>query len=340
MRFLIRALVSLSLLAAVGFLLDGGEIVGRLRAMHPGWVTAALALSVLQVVASAWRWRYTVGRLGGNLSLSRAVPEYYLAAFLNQLLPGGVLGDVARAWRHARDAASEGDRDHGGRAVSAVILERVSGQVVMAGVAGVSVLLLLRASGTGASVWVGLAVVATSLLAAGPLWRRLRAVPLLARVADDLRRGLVDGGALAVQLCTSLFVVGSYLAIYLLSAAAIGVDTPWHVLAPLVAPVLLTMLLPVSVAGWGVREAAAALLWGAVGLAPAEGVAISVAYGVLVLLASLPGGAVLALTLRTRRGRSRRGDPSPDGSDVPAGASPHPASRWEGAEFPAGRSPG
>ena len=60
-----------------------------------------------------------------------AVREYYLAMFLNQVLPGGVLGDVTRAWRHAR-------LEDTGRAVRAVVFERASGQLVMTVVTGVS----------------------------------------------------------------------------------------------------------------------------------------------------------------------------------------------------------
>ena len=72
-------------------------------------------------------------------------------------------------------------------------------------------------------------------------------------------------------------------------------ETPTLVLLPLVAPVLMTMLIPVTVAGWGLRESAAAVLWGAVGLTAADGVAVSLAYGLIVLLCSLPGAVVLLL---------------------------------------------
>ncbi|MEX2467280.1 MAG: UPF0104 family protein, partial [Gemmatimonadota bacterium] len=86
--------------------------------------------------------------------------------------------------------------------------------------------------------------------------------------------------------------------------------TPFLELAPLVAPVLLAMLIPFSVAGWGLREGAAAAMWVAVGMSASEGVAISVAYGAIVALGTLPGAVVLALggygSLRAaRRSRSK-----------------------------------
>jgi hypothetical protein len=106
--------------------------------------------------------------------------------------------------------------------------------------------------------------------------------------------------ALPFQLISAALLVASFIAVYLVAARAIGVDTDVLRLLPLIAPVLMTMLIPVSIAGWGVREGAAAALWGMVGLTPEDGVAISVAYGLLIFVASAPG----ALVLLVQRGRS------------------------------------
>jgi hypothetical protein len=116
-------------------------------------------------------------------------------------------------------------------------------------------------------------------------------------VAADARVALL-GPALPVQLSASLAIVASYLAVFVMAARSVGVDTPLTILLPLVAPVLVTMLLPVTVAGWGLREGAAAALWHSVGLTPADGVAVSVAYGVLVLVSSLPGALFLGVSPR------------------------------------------
>ena len=103
----------------------------------------------------------------------------------------------------------------------------------------------------------------------------------------------VGGTGLLVQLATSTVIVASYVAAYLLAARAVGVETPLLTLAPLVAPVLLSMLLPLSIGGWGVRETAAAAIWSVAGLAASDGVAISVAYGLVVLV----GGPLVGSTL-------------------------------------------
>ncbi len=66
----------------------------------------------------------------------------------------------------------------------------------------------------------------------------------------------------------------------------------------LAALALLAMSLPLNVAGWGPREGAAAWTFAAVGLGAAQGVSTAVVYGVLSLVANLPGLAVLLLDRR------------------------------------------
>jgi len=324
-----RVVGSLLLLAAALWFVDLPSVAARLRTLRPWWASLALALTVAQNVGSAWRWRFTARRLGIDLDLRAAVREYYLASFLNQVVPGGVVGDVSRAIRHAR----EGDEPPGRRAIHAVILERASGQVIVALAAAVSFGALLGPAGAAAAV-VGGAV--AGAVALGPLRRRTARAGEGRPFVRDVGRGLLAPGVFTVQLATSLGIVGSYMATYVVAARAIGVDTPTLALLPLVMPVLLAMLLPVSVAGWGVREAAAGTIWAAAGLAGADGVAISLAYGVLVLGGTLPGAAVVARAgvggeVTPRRGDpDRRADPSRGADVAPGGAEPRPGDRRSG----------
>jgi hypothetical protein len=57
--------------------------------------------------------------------------------------------------------------------------------------------------------------------------------------------------------------------------------------------VLVAMALPLSLAGWGIREGAAAGIWMLAGLPVAQGVAVSLLYGVVVLVSALPGAFLL-----------------------------------------------
>ncbi len=300
----LRAAVSLALLAGLAVWLDAGAVLSRLASMRPSWVLAALAVSVVQVAVLAWRWSFTARRLGVDLPWPVAWREYYLSIFLNQVLPGGVLGDVARAWRQVRSQIRV--QAPGGPAVRAVVFERLSAQAVMTTVAGVSLLFLPVTVAPGSrSVMIGAGLLVGCLVITMAVWMRRQSSgwSLFGPVLAEVGAAHLSPGAFAAQLASAAVVVATYLATYLLAARAVGVETPWPVILPLIAPVLMSMLVPVTVAGWGLREGAAAVLWGAVGLTVADGVVVSVAYGLLVLAGSVPGA--LFLTVGSRRGRSR-----------------------------------
>ena len=290
----LRAAVSIGLLAGLAWWLDLGTVVSGLAQMRLGWVLLAVAISVVQVAVLAWRWRFTAGCLGVDLSYTAAWREYYLSIFLNQVMPGGVVGDVSRAWRQARVQTRQ--REPAGPAVRAVIFERLSAQAVMTAVALVSLLALPVIVNRGSRlVLFGAGAVAVLIVIAMGVWMRRQssAQSLVGQVLADLDAAHLSGPVFAAQLVSAAIVVGTYLATYLTAARAVGMDTPLPVLLPLVAPVLMSMLIPVTVAGWGLREGAAAVLWGAVGLTAADGVLVSVAYGLLVLIGSLPGALFL-----------------------------------------------
>lgn len=302
LKALLRLAVSAGLLLALFLVLDPAEIAARLARLDPLWLLPALLLSVLQIMLLAWRWRFTADRLQVGMSFRHALGEYYAGVFLNQVLPGGILGDVSRAWRHASAATSRR------AAVHAVVLERVVVQSLMLAVAVASLFAIVvsqpRAFPWGWA-WVvgsGAAAAAVGLFLAGGRLPALRAA--VREFGADARRAFLPTRVLLIQVGTALPVVAANLALYVAAARALGSDIPLATLLPLIAPVLLVMMLPVTVAGWGLREGAAALLWGFSGLGAAEGVAIAVAYGLLFLLAALPG---LLPLLRITLGPGRRG---------------------------------
>jgi uncharacterized membrane protein YbhN (UPF0104 family) len=71
-----------------------------LRAVTWPGVVAAVTLSALTTVCSAWRWRGAAQALG--IGLPAAVRSYYRCLFRNSVLIGSVLGDVHQAVTHGR----------------------------------------------------------------------------------------------------------------------------------------------------------------------------------------------------------------------------------------------
>jgi hypothetical protein len=100
---------------------------------------------------------------------------------------------------------------------------------------------------------------------------------------------------------TSAVVVLGHAATFLIAAGTAGTTAPASRMLPLALLAMMAMVLP-SVAGWGPREGATAWVFGAAGLGAGQGVATAVVYGVMVLVASLPGAVVL-VTVWLRRAR-------------------------------------
>jgi uncharacterized membrane protein YbhN (UPF0104 family) len=296
----LRALGGVCLLAALAWRLGTGPFLAGVRVIDVPALAAAAGIGVVTTVCCAWRWRAIAGGLGVDLPLRGAVAAYYRSQFLNATLPGGVLGDVHRAVRHGRDIGDVG------LGVRAVVLERLAAQPVHVAFAVVVLLAFpspVRAyvpAVAAASVVVALAVaVAARPLARAGTGRLVRAARA---VASDLRDGMFPRRRFALVALASSVVLAGHLATFLVAARAAGATAPLSRLVPLTLLALLAMALPLNVAGWGPREGVAAWAFAAAGLTAAQGLATAVTYGVLVLVASLPGAAVLLLH---RRGATR-----------------------------------
>ncbi|HZP85912.1 MAG TPA: lysylphosphatidylglycerol synthase domain-containing protein, partial [Burkholderiales bacterium] len=96
--------------------------------------------------------------------------------------------------------------------------------------------------------------------------------------------------------------IGSYalasLVVHLL-ARGLGVDLPLGEALLLVPLVTLVSVLPISIAGWGVRESAMVVALGLIGVPAAAAFSLSVLYGLVIMATGIPGG-VLWLMQRHR----------------------------------------
>jgi uncharacterized membrane protein YbhN (UPF0104 family) len=273
-----------AVLAVLVWRVGTGPFLDGLRSVDAAALAAACGLAVLTTVCAAWRWRIVARGLGVELPLGTAVAAYYRSLFLNVTLPGGVVGDVHRGISHGRDTHDVG------RGLRAVAWERSAGQVVQL-VLTVAVLLVLPSPVRSAVPLVGLALLAAvaGVILVGRMWPRLRAA-----VVRDLRDGLLARRAWpGIALASALIVAGHALT-FLIAARTAGTTAPPSELLPLALLVLAGAALP-NIGGWGPREGVTAWAFAAAGLGASRGVAAAVVYGVMVLVASLPGAAVLVV---------------------------------------------
>ena len=286
MRAWLRRSVGATVLVIVLLRLGMGPIRHGLASISPGSLVAALGLGGMIALGSGWRWWLVARRLGLQLPFGAAVAACYRSQLLNAVLPGGVLGDVHRGLRHGRET---GDR---GGSLRAVAWERGLGQLFSILVT-VGVLTAGDSQAPDVLRWAPVVIVPLGLI--GWRYAPLRTRDTLAADGRRLRPGLP-----MIAVASTITLAGTT-ALFLLAARTVGVSAPMARLLPLALIVLLVAALPLNVGGWGPREGAAAWAFGAAGLAAAQGLAASVAFGVLGLVATLPGLVVLLATGRPAR---------------------------------------
>ncbi len=293
-----RAAVGALVLAALVLRLGTDAFVDALRAVDARALVLGAAIAVVTTTVGAWRWQVVARQLQVELSMPEAVAACYRSQFLNVTLPGGVLGDVGRGVHHGRAVADVG------RGLRAVAWERALGQVSLVLVTA-GALVVAKPLGPIDLVAAVLGVVVGAVLLLG-LTRVSRVV------AADVR-SLASTSALAKVFAASLVVVAGHVATLALAARTVGVRMPAATFVPVALVVLLVAAVPLNLAGWGPREGAAAWAFGAAGATASQGLAVAVAFGVIVFVSTLPGAVVLAL--------GRRTSPAPPASaDVVAGA--------------------
>ena len=298
-----RGLLGLALLGAVLWLADPARVLGQLRQAQPGWLLAGLAAAIASNIVSALRWRALARWLGADMGVRDASRWYFQAIGLNALLPGAVLGgDVYRAvvlQRAGQDTLASS---------WSVVLDRVSGLWMLCAIGGIGAALyadvlapwlrlpagvftLLMLAGT--ALWLMLPWVLPALLRYGGV-RWLAPLRAAAERPDFNRQmGWQALASAAVQVLSAAALAGGGL--------ALGVQLPLAAWAFAIAPVFLMAALPVSVGGWGTREAATVAALAPFGVAAAAAVGVGVIYGLYALVQGAMGALAFGLPGQSAR---------------------------------------
>jgi uncharacterized membrane protein YbhN (UPF0104 family) len=273
----VRLFVGVAILAVLAIRMGAEPFVEGIRSTDATTILVALAVTAGTTWCCAWRWSLLSERLDVAVPVRTAYRRYYRSQLLNATLPGGVLGDVHRGIDHGRSSGALG------RGLRSVLWDRVSGQAVQIALA-VAALVLLPAA-IRSDVGLLLLAVAAALVAVGV------ALPTRVRRAavTELREVVAARAVLPRVVLASGLAAAGHVVVLVVAARSVGVTAPLPELAALALVVLVASALPLSVAGWGPREGAAAWLFGAAGLGTETGLSVAVAFGMVSLVATLPG---------------------------------------------------
>lgn len=302
-RGLLKLGVSAALLVALFYQTDPSALWAQARSASPLWIGAALGLYLLMILVSAWRWGQLLTAQGVHVSGWVLTQSYLVATFFNNFLPSNIGGDVVRIRDTSKPMGSKT------LAATVVLVDRAIGLIGLLVVASAGATLLGHGAPGGVLVWppllwlasvASLAGLTAVVVAPGGLCLFLRPLRLvnaewvdlrLQRLSDTLSRfrrhpvALVNcfGGAVAVQAVLVLF--------YLAVATSLAIPISAGHLAVLVPLSFVIQMVPVSLNGFGVREATFTYYFGMLGLSIESALLLSLVGTAVIMVFSLSGAA-------------------------------------------------
>ena len=301
----LKLVVSVGLLAVLFSRTDLSGLWLSVRNASLPWVLAALGLYLLQMLVATWRWGVLLVPQGIGLGHRRLLSSYLVATFFNNFLPSNIGGDVIRI----RDTA--GPAQSRTLAATVVLFDRGIGLMGLVLVAAMGATAAAGTGGTGAIpvlpswLWAGFflatLVSAPMVLAPAGVGRLLQPLTVfhpewvggrIIRVTDALARFRERPWSLASAFAGAVLVQALLVLFYAAVARSLSVQISiWHV-AVIVPVSFVVQMLPVSVNGFGVREATFSFYFSRLGLPIESAMALSLGSTALVMLFSLSGAAV------------------------------------------------
>ena len=292
MKPLFKLAIATGLLFWLFTTLDGRAAWQYMENAQPALLIAALGMQLLSQVTAAFRWRLIMQKLNVHHPLSFYLQSYFKGALFNQLLPTSIGGDAYRvAELHVHGTPLK-------EAVYAIFIDRIIGLV---GLLLLNMLALLWAWPqklfpailTYTLVSVTLAALFGALLLLWlHRWRKLYRWPptrLFAELSERFHRVYHQPRDILIQLGLSVLThLFAMLAIFGIGHA-VHINEPIGLYLALTPPAILLTILPITFAGWGVREGALVSLFMLIGIQQAPVLAMSVLYGIILIFAALPG---------------------------------------------------
>ena len=276
-------------------------------------ITLSLALLLAQAALSGARLSKMVALLDHHLPLSAAFRVTLESCFFNQAFISFLGGDALRIWRVRQSGLPLAD------ATGAVALDRLTGVAInhftlilalplllsqlQAGTIRTSIL-VIAAGGTAALaglLFFGYLLGRVGLADSFPhAFRNRRVVNFALEIATVSRHMFGRGRSRGVDvfwICViTLLIAGVNGLVFFVILHSWGIDTATATACALLVPAVMEIaLLPISIAGWGLREGAAVLAFGALQLDSHVALAASILFGFLGLAVSLIGGVLWIL---------------------------------------------
>src|SRR5262252_6742161 len=306
-RYVVLALklsVSIILLVVLFSRIDVAQLWETARLASVPWLLAAIAVFGISTLAGAWRWNVLLKAQHVDIALPSLLGTFLVATYFNNFLPSNIGGDVIRIGDTARYTNSKT------LATTVVLMDRILGLIALAFVAALGATAVGRLHHVAAPIWpvwlwagflAGAAATTPAVFAPSGFGRLLRPLTVFHpewvgnRITDltgALAKFGADPGALLSAFTGAIMVQVTLVMFYFAVAYALHLDVALSDLAVAVPMSFVVQLLPVSVGGFGVREAFFSYYFHRIGQPIEDAVLLSLVAQALLILFSLSGLAV------------------------------------------------
>jgi uncharacterized membrane protein YbhN (UPF0104 family) len=292
----IKIVISAALLYLALRKANFSDLASRIDVASLGWIALAISATFLQIFIGVLRWRIVSAACAAPLTIRQAMRYNLIGSFFNQTLPSSIGGDAVRLWLVARAGA-------GWRAATySIFVDRAIGLIALAVMIVASLpwsyQLISDPYGRSALLLVDFAALAggVGFLILGRLrwpwlktWWGTHHIYACAVIANRVVFSRTHGVTIAAL---SIFVHVLAVVIAWCVVQSISAPVGFGQTFQLIPPIMLITMLPISIAGWGVREATMALAFGYAGLMTNEGINISLLFGAVSFIVGAFGGLV------------------------------------------------
>ena len=317
MTLLLKVVVSVGLLYLLLGRTDLSRLWSYVRNASAAWLAVALLLYLVMVLASGWRWRILLDAQHVRVPIRWLLNSYLVATFFNNFLPSNIGGDVIRIRDTAGQAGSKT------LATTVVLMDRGLGLLGLLAIAAAGSSIASRIGGKppilASMLWLalgaGVAASAAAVLLPGGVARLLSPLRLIHQEWVEERIGRLTAaltkfrnapGALAACLLGAIVVQAVLVAFYAAIVHSMSIPVSvWH-LAVIVPISFVVQMAPVSLNGFGVREATFTFYFSRIGLPIESALVVSFMGAALIIIFSL-SGAVAYLLRGPRRAESAAG---------------------------------
>jgi uncharacterized protein (TIRG00374 family) len=309
----LKLIVAISLFAILFQLVDWRKSASILASASASLTIAAIAMSVIGLILSAYRWNVLLRAHSIWISHLDSIRFYWIGSFFSNYLPSNVGGDIVRATIAARPGKLA-------QVAASIVVERITGLTVLL-LLSVCALLLrpeyFSAGGLLPFLWAGVIFALGIIFASAVSSERLtnlidhfghRAVrPPIQKIMGKIGKLVTAVNyyhnkpqTVLRTLLLAIVFYGTAIAFQYLVITAIGANLPIREVM-LVAPLIpLVSIIPLSLNALGLAEGAFVLFYTQAGLSPTEALAAALLRRLVLLLVSVIGGLIWISDRRDR----------------------------------------